>query len=302
VVIYVTVQGVSFKYLVLEPGSESTPAVVDAVNWQGGQLGVKAVDNGAGVTLSAIDGRNLSVWYDSADAGLSAASFGLNAGDVLGTDITASPLTSINTLYGRVRLSAIVSVRAEPGTNSKDGIFPIGRIEVNSGTNGLGDTANFKALGFAEGMYGQQLDPPATRLRFQVGTEPEQALTIDLADFGKHGAITRPLTSDVDDDVATIRIDTLEGAQKVLGIIDTVVQNIGKAQTDIGAMVVRLHEAIDNLNTVSVNVKETRSRIEDTDYNVASADLARTQIIQQAATAILAQANVSQETVLKLLK
>lgn len=285
-----------------EDARDRRAAVVDAVNWQGGQLGVKAVDNGFGVTISAIDGRNLSVWFDSNDAGLSAASFGLNAADVLGTDVTTLPLTSINTLYGSVKLSAIVSVRAEPGINSKDGIFPIGRIEVTSGTNGLGDGSNFRALGFAEGMYGQELDPPATRLRFQVGTEADQALTIDLADFGKHGAITRALTSDVDDDVATIRIDTLDDAKKALTIIDTVVLNIGKAQTDIGAVVVRLQEAIDNLNTVTVNVKESRSRIADTDYNEASAELARTQIIQQAATAILAQANVSQETVLKLLK
>jgi flagellin len=277
-------------------------AVVDAINWQGGQLGVKAVDNGFGVTVTAIDGCNLSIWYDSADAGLSAASFGLDPAVVLGTDITVNPLAGINTLYGSVKLSAIVSMRAEPGINSKDGIFPIGRIEVDAGTNGLGPDSNFKALGFSEGMYGQELDPPATRLRFQVGTETDQALTIDLADFGNHGAITRPLTSDVDDDVATIRIDTLEDAQTVLGIIDTVVQNIGKAQTDIGAVVVRLQEAIDNLNTVTVNVRESRSRVEDTDYNAASAELARTQIIQQAATAILAQANVSQETVLKLLK
>jgi flagellin len=59
---------------------------------------------------------------------------------------------------------------------------------------------------------------------------------------------------------------------------------------------------MDNITNVSMNTSNSRSKIEDTDYSLASSDLARAQIIQQAATAVLAQANASQQIVLKLLQ
>jgi flagellin len=63
-----------------------------------------------------------------------------------------------------------------------------------------------------------------------------------------------------------------------------------------------LEHTIDNLMNVSVNTSASRSQIEDADYAAASTELARTQIMQQAATAILAQANADQQGVLKLLQ
>jgi flagellin len=59
---------------------------------------------------------------------------------------------------------------------------------------------------------------------------------------------------------------------------------------------------MDNLSNVSMNTTASRSQIEDADYAKASTDMARTQIMQQAATAVLAQANMDQQTVLKLLQ
>jgi flagellin len=64
----------------------------------------------------------------------------------------------------------------------------------------------------------------------------------------------------------------------------------------------RLTYAGDNLTNISRNTSESRSRILDADYAKASSELARTQIIQQAATAVLAQANMDQQSVLKLLQ
>jgi flagellin len=59
---------------------------------------------------------------------------------------------------------------------------------------------------------------------------------------------------------------------------------------------------MDNLANVSMNTEASRSQIEDADYAKASTQMARTQIMQQAATAVLAQANMDQQTVLKLLQ
>jgi len=69
----------------------------------------------------------------------------------------------------------------------------------------------------------------------------------------------------------------------------------------MGAIMNRLEHVIDNLTNVSMNSAASRSQIEDADYAKASTSLAKSQIMSQAATAVLAQANTSQQTVLKLL-
>ena len=73
-------------------------------------------------------------------------------------------------------------------------------------------------------------------------------------------------------------------------------------RANMGAVMNRLQHVIDNLINVSSNTIQSRSTIEDADYAKVSSSLARAQIIQQAATAVLAQANTSQQTVLKLLQ
>jgi len=70
----------------------------------------------------------------------------------------------------------------------------------------------------------------------------------------------------------------------------------------MGAVMNRLDYIMDNLSNVSMNTTASRSQIEDANYAQASTELARTQIMQQAATAVLAQANMDQQTVLKLLQ
>jgi flagellin len=69
----------------------------------------------------------------------------------------------------------------------------------------------------------------------------------------------------------------------------------------MGAVMNRLDHVINNLTNVSMNLSASRSQIEDAEYAVASTEMAKTQMKQQAATAVLAQANVSQQAVLKLL-
>jgi flagellin len=84
--------------------------------------------------------------------------------------------------------------------------------------------------------------------------------------------------------------------------IDLAFKELNTARAEIGATINRLTYAADNLSNVSTNTAGSRSRIQDTDYAVAAAELARTQIIQQAGTAMLAQANQAPQSVLALLK
>ncbi|WP_416560844.1 flagellin [Limnohabitans sp. yimb22184] len=84
--------------------------------------------------------------------------------------------------------------------------------------------------------------------------------------------------------------------------LDVAIDRINTERAGLGAVINRLNYAVDNLANVSLNTSESRSRIMDADYAKASSELARTQIISQAATAMLAQANQQPQTVLQLLQ
>jgi flagellin len=79
-------------------------------------------------------------------------------------------------------------------------------------------------------------------------------------------------------------------------------ETVSAIRSKLGAMQNRLNSTMDNLANVVTNTEASRSRIQDTDYAKASSELARTQIIQQAATAMLAQANQDPQTVMQLLQ
>jgi len=84
--------------------------------------------------------------------------------------------------------------------------------------------------------------------------------------------------------------------------LDHAITTVNQGRADIGATISRLTSAVDNMTTTSTNLSDSRSRIVDTDYAAESTKLARSQIISQAATAMLAQANAQQQSVLALLQ
>jgi flagellin len=97
-------------------------------------------------------------------------------------------------------------------------------------------------------------------------------------------------------------ISTQAGANSAISALDTAISTVNTGRAEMGSTMNRLQYASDNLANISTNTAESRSRIQDTDYATATTELARSQIIQQAATAMLAQANQSGQSVLALLK
>ena len=88
----------------------------------------------------------------------------------------------------------------------------------------------------------------------------------------------------------------------VIGNLDTAIINVAGARADFGAVINRLEYTIDNLNSGINNTKAAKSQIVDADYAQETTELARTQIISQASTAMLSQANQAAQSVLALLK
>ena len=181
-------------------------------------------------------------------------------------------------------------------------------FDIKPGDNGFGSNSSFSELGFVQGTFGGEatvdVSPPRVgRLTFQVGSRATQVITIDLGDFGKGGPITNDVTGDVDESLDQMinRINSRESAEGVLERLDAVMDKVNANRANMGAVINRLTHAIDNLSNVSTNQSASRSQIMDADYAKASTELARSQILQQAGTAILAQANASQQVVLQLL-
>ncbi len=125
---------------------------------------------------------------------------------------------------------------------------------------------------------------------FQIGVAKGATLTHTFANFN---------VSTIGADVA---VDTLTNAQNALETIDGAISTISTKRGTLGALSNRLSSTIANLDNIAVNLSSARGRIQDTDFAQETSNLAKSQIMQQAATAMLAQANASKQTVLALIQ
>jgi len=126
---------------------------------------------------------------------------------------------------------------------------------------------------------------------FQVGANAGQTISVAIAGMGIASL-----------GISAVSIGTVADARDAVTALDDAISVLNTRRSVIGSVINRLTHAVDNLTNVSQNATESRSRVTDTDYATATSELARTQIIQQAATAILAQANQQPQMVLSLLK
>jgi flagellin len=130
-------------------------------------------------------------------------------------------------------------------------------------------------------------------MTFQVGTEGDatSAITVGFTAMSA-GALT----------ISALSFTTSVQSQASIELLDTAITAVDTFRSGLGARINRLTSAADNLANVALNTSASRSQIEDTDYAKATTELAKNQIIQQAATAMLTQANQSPQSVLSLLK
>jgi len=207
--------------------------VMTAINKYSGQTGVVASAFGAGVQLTAADGRNISIGSTGA-----AAALGL----------------SDQTIGGGVGAGALVTYYSQVSLQSDQ------QFTVESGSGG---NSNFNKLGFTRGTFGG-------------------------VDSGSK--------------VAEVSVSSQAEAAAALVTIDSALETVSAMQARAGAYQNRLETVVSNLTESNQNMSASRSRILDTDYATETTSLARSQIISQAATAMLAQANQSAQSVLSLLK
>ena len=140
------------------------------------------------------------------------------------------------------------------------------------------------------------------------------ALTVGTVDGGINAAATTlaagttgnaavdAVTAVTGSSVNTLDISTASGATAAITSLDLAIAEVGAERAKLGAFQNRLEHTVSNLSSMIENTSAARSRIQDADFAVESANLAKNQVMQQAGTAMLAQANASSQGVLSLLK
>jgi len=130
-------------------------------------------------------------------------------------------------------------------------------------------------------------------LTFQVGVSSDTTFTVAIED-------TTTATAGLN--IGALAISSAGGASAALATLDSALDKVNGQRAQLGATMNRLTYTADNLSNVSANLAASRSNIMDTEYATASSQLSKNQIVQQAATAMLAQANQQPQSVLSLLK
>lgn len=217
-----------------------------------------------------------------------------NSNDAISLLQTADGATKeITNMLQRMRELA---VQAANDTNTADDRTALNNevTALTSEITRIADNTQWNGMRVFKGTAASELGT-AGAAKFHVSANATGTPTIDV-DFSTQGMDATSLG------VNALSITTQANATTAVTTIDTAIKNVDTARATYGASINRLTYAADNLANISQNTSASRSRIQDTDYAAATTELARTQIISQAATAMLAQANQQPQSVLSLLR
>lgn len=206
-----------------------------------------------------------------------------NANDGISMAQTAEgALTEVTNMLQRIRE---LSVQSASGTYSDDDRTNL-QTEVTALTGQISsiiDNTSFNGVKLFTGDAGD-----AGKVKIQTGATSSDSVELDFSAIDL-------------DDATAIDISDAADASDALETIDTALTTVNTARASLGAGQSQLESVVNNLTSNVENLSDARSRIEDADYSSETAALAKAQILSQASTAMLAQANQSQQGVLKLL-
>lgn len=171
--------------------------------------------------------------------------------------------------------------------------------------NGTSTTEDRAAIQLEVDALISQVDDIATRTDFNGQSLLDGTADIDIQTGADSGEVVNITIGDLQSaglGVDGVDLSTSAGASTALGLLDTALDTVSTERSNLGAQQNRLDATINNLTSTVTNLTESSSRIQDADFSVESTKLASAQILSQASTAMLAQANQSQQGVLSLLQ
>ena len=217
-----------------------------------------------------------------------------NAQDGISVVQTAEgALTEVHSILQRLRDLAVQGANDSNNSEARTNIKTEADALVGE-LDRIGNSTNFNGAMLLSGDVDGAGAGTGTTLTFQVGADGDanSAITVDLASADVVGLVA----------AADFVVDTHANAQTTLGKIDTAIEKISTARADLGAVQNRFEHTINNLNVAVENLSASESRIRDTDMASEMVNFTRAQILSQAGTAMLAQANQAPQGVLRLLQ
>ncbi len=316
-------------FIIGETGSMSD--LVDRINAvSGGTIEASLNDDGL-LELSTTEGENITVAYNGAAAvsnvGFAATSYNsqlafeimdstisdvqieINVGTAGSTalgiaqglgiqvrndgDITANASTSAAAITeGDLVINDIALSGASAGGGAGTAGQAAQLISLINAKSDLTGVVASTSTGITGGIVLNSVNGSEISIEF-AGTSATVATT---------GLLETNIAAASGDSVSGITIDTADGAQDALDVIDSALETINAIRADLGAVNNRLEFTMSNLANVVENTEASRSRIMDADFAAESAALSRSQVLQQASQAMLAQANARPQQVLQLLQ
>lgn len=317
--------------------SAQADLVVEAINLISDQSGVTATQSAGTVTLYSKNGKDI-VLKSAANGDVAGvlATTGLTASDtktttsfstaaaiaddairINGVNIGAIAVANSKGERGSQMAAAINAKSSQTGVtatfNSDTGAVLLNAADgrnIITSINGASSPITSSITGLTHADGGQTVGTRTeTVLRSVVSLSSNTAAGITIAGNTAAGLSATGLkagataaTATQGAGVSTVDLSTATGAQAALTVLDKAINTVTDYRAAMGAYQNRLTASISNLETTSMNLQASRSRILDTDYAKETTNLAKSQIITQAATAMLAQANQSAQSVLALLK
>jgi flagellin len=186
-------------------------------------------------------------------------------------------------------------------------------VQAANGTNNADDITNLEAeftalsteitrIGETTTWAGKALtgtDATAFSLQVGSGTATQNQITVTINSI-KSDDIGNG--NDKLSDVVTAGLDDLTESMAAIVVIDDAIKEVNTQRSELGAVFNRLNHTVNNLTNISTNLSSAQGRIQDADFALETTELAKNQILQQASTAMLAQANASKQNVLGLLQ
>lgn len=225
-----------------------------------------------------------------------------NANDAVSMISTAEgALDEVATMLQRMRELAVQSANGTVTAEDRD-YMDLEYQALNSEITRIANNTQWNGENILDGTAGNGGAVTGSSVTFQVsanyttGTPSNDVITVDF------GNLATALGSTGSADVTGSDVDTQSNATDAIGVLDAGIVAINTQRATFGAASNRLEHAVDNMTNIGNNAEASRSRIEDTDYAETTSELAKAQIIAQAGTAMLAQANQSPQSVLSLLR
>jgi flagellin len=258
---------------------------IDTLQITAAQLQALGTDNAATFELTDTNGRTLTV---------TKANIATAGATTFGNATLAQLATALNTA-----IDANTGFAQMDATVSGDTIVFTQEVSGAGQITSIGGKTNATTSVSVGGGITRTTNAGSDTVTFQIGTNVNQTLSVEFGTLKMTAATGNDLGANFKNDLTVTSNAT---ANTAMGYIDTAIDAVNTRRAALGAGISRLEHTVDNLENNAVNHAASRSRILDADYAAETTELARTQIIQQAGTAMLSQANQKAQSVLKLLQ